>query len=164
MSPVWKRFVGGMRGSLAVRPGTLVHAVVGNQASDVDSILSAFVLAYVFSRPTCVCLVRCIAARPASGVRHVTPTCRSILGHSGGELSPVCCCAGILCLKLPIRCHCARRSKPHTHSIPSTCLCLSSTCLPTPRPREAARHCSCELMPCTCSRASTWSWTRLSTL
>ena len=41
----WKAFVSNMRASLTPRPRTLVHAVVGNQASDLDSIVSALVFA-----------------------------------------------------------------------------------------------------------------------
>ena len=41
----WGAFVRGMRDSLAARADTLVHAVIGNEASDVDSIVSALVFA-----------------------------------------------------------------------------------------------------------------------
>eukprot|EP00750_Incisomonas_marina_P018198 INCI2751.1.p1 GENE.INCI2751.1~~INCI2751.1.p1 ORF type:complete len:226 (-),score=25.50 INCI2751.1:45-722(-) len=47
----WRSFVRGMRGSLtAPAADTIVHAVVGNEASDVDSIVSALVLAFSLSR------------------------------------------------------------------------------------------------------------------
>ncbi len=45
MSSAWSAFVKGMRAGLVLRKDTLVHAIVGNEAADLDSIVSALVLA-----------------------------------------------------------------------------------------------------------------------
>ena len=48
-SNAWAAFVKGMRSQIleAPKPNTLVHAVVGNAASDLDSIVGSLTLAYV---------------------------------------------------------------------------------------------------------------------